>query len=430
MSDHDDDLTSALQDYYRAVAQQPAPDVTERVMMSTDRRAVRIRRWTAIGGGVLAAAAVGAVVAVAFVNHKQGSPVGPAHSATPAPTATVAPSSPSSPSPSVAVTMPNSPPFVGGPAVQGFVPTDVTAISADQWWVLGFNGPTCTSASCTRIVHTTDGGSHFTSTPVPPVAPAQNGQQALRLRFADTADGWLVDANGQVWATHDGAEHWTSIGNNTRFTDLEASGGSVYAIGCPGTNCWIERSPTTHDSWMVLPASEGGSRRFGHLNVNGTHVWVTFESPAGEPGLVLESTDSGQSFGKYVICGSALGFPDLYADDISTLWTTCATGTQAAAYRSTDGGQSFTQLTGSLSLPNFATIAGVSQTTAVIAGQGLIRTTDGGHTFATVQSSQSQWTVVGFTTPQDGFAFDIGSAQSQLWRTDDAGAHWRQVTFP
>ncbi len=426
MPEHDDELSAALRDYYAAIAQEPAPDVTGRVMMSADRRNARVRRWSAIGGGALAAAAIGAVVAVAFVTHKQPSAVGPAHPSTPGPTVTAAPSSPSA-----SPTLPQSPPFRVGDPVQGFVPTDVTAISSYEWWVLGYNGPSCSSASCTRIVHTTDGGFHFTSIPVPPVAPARNGEQALRLRFADASDGWVVDASGSVWATHDGGKNWTAVGNSTRVTDLEASGGAVFAIGCPGATCWIERSPTTHDSWMVLPATAKGTSRLGHLNVNGTHVWVTIESQAGEPGRVVISTDGGQTFGKYVICGSALGFPDLYADDSSTLWATCATGTQAAAYRSTDGGQSFTQLTASLSLPNFATIAGVSQTTAVIAGQGLIRTTDGGHTFATVENRPSQWTVVGFTTPQSGFAFDItSSGHSQLWRTDDSGAHWRQVAFP
>jgi photosystem II stability/assembly factor-like uncharacterized protein len=422
MPERDDELSAALRDYYQRTAQQPAPDVMGRVMMATDRRTVRIRRWTAIGSGALAAAIVGAVVAVAFVNHDQGHQGAPGAPVTPASTATS--------SPSVTPSMPNSPPAPVGLPVRGFVPTDVTAISASEWWVLGFDGPACSSASCMRIVHTTDGGFHFASIPAPPVAPAQNGQQALRLRFADAADGWVVDASGQVWATHDGGREWTRVGNANAITDLEASSGSVFAIGCNGTQCWIQRSPTGQDSWVVLPAA-AGTGRWGHLNVNGMHVWATVESPAGGPGLVIASTDSGQSFIKYVICASALGFPDLYAEDENTLWAICATGTQAAAYRSTDGGQSFTALRAPLSQPNFATIAGVSPDIAVIGGQTLVRTTDGGRTFATVESHQSQWTVVGFTTPQNGFAIDLGGGgQSRLWRTDDSGAHWRQVTFP
>ena len=39
MPDRDDDLTRELRDYYQRMAQQPAPDVTGRVMMSADNRA-------------------------------------------------------------------------------------------------------------------------------------------------------------------------------------------------------------------------------------------------------------------------------------------------------------------------------------------------------------------------------------------------------
>jgi photosystem II stability/assembly factor-like uncharacterized protein len=424
MPEHDDDLSAALQEYYAAMARQPAPDVTGRVMMSADRRNARIRRWGAIGGGVLAAAAVGGVVAIALVNHNQSAPIAPAHSSTSGPTATAAP-----PSPSATPSSPTaSPPAVGQP-VHGFVPTDVTASSAADWWVIGYNGPSCSSASCTRILHTTDAGHTFTSIPVPPVAPAQNGQQALRLRFANASDGWVVTAGGDVWATYNGGAEWTDDGVSHQVTDLESSGNSVYAIACLGS-CWIQKSPIGHDSWMVLPASEGTSQ-LGHLNVHGTDVWATINSPGGGTGALVVSTDGGQSFGKYVVCTSALGYPDLYAVDSATLWATCATGTEAAAYRSVDGGHSFSQLTAAMPLPNFATIAGVSQTTAVIAGQTLARTTDGGQSFATVEGNQSQWAIVGFTTQQNGFAFNIGGAgRSELQRTDDAGAHWHQVTFP
>jgi photosystem II stability/assembly factor-like uncharacterized protein len=82
-------------------------------------------------------------------------------------------------------------------------------------------------------------------------------------------------------------------------------------------------------------------------------------------------------------------------------------------------------------LANFASIAGVSSTTAVIGAQELLRTTDGGQNFATVENNQSQWTIVGFTTSVNGFAFAVNSAgHSQLWRSNDAGAHWYMVQFP
>jgi photosystem II stability/assembly factor-like uncharacterized protein len=130
-------------------------------------------------------------------------------------------------------------------------------------------------------------------------------------------------------------------------------------------------------------------------------------------------------------CPSALGYANEYAVDANTLWATCATGTEASAFRSVDGGQQFTPLTAQLSLPNFASIAGVSSTTAVIGGGTLQRTTNGGQTFTTVESSPAQWTMVGFTTQVNGFALALPSfGQGELWRTNDAGATWYRVQFP
>ncbi len=428
MTDRDDELTTALREYYQHMAQQPSPDVSRRVAAAAERRARRVRRWGAIGGGVLAAAAVGAVVAVALVNHNQPTSAAPGHHSTPSPAASAS----ATPAPTPVVTPPTPGVTVAGPPVQGFVPTDVTAISASQWWVLGYNGPTCTTASCTRILHTTDGGHTFTSTPVPPVAPASNSQQPDRLRFASALDGWVVSGTGVVWETHDGGAQWASDAAAGPVVDLAASGTTVYAIQCvPNQTCIVEHSPVAGpDSWSVFSAS-GGYGPLNHLNVQGTHIWAAIQSPGGARGPVLASGDSGRTFAQHTVCPSALGFANLYAASGSVLWATCATGTQASAFRSLDGGQTFTQLSAPMSLPNFASIAGPSSTIAVIAGQGLERTTNGGQSFASVENSQTQWTIVGFTTPVNGFAFEQQSAVVHLlWRTDDGGAHWSQVQFP
>jgi photosystem II stability/assembly factor-like uncharacterized protein len=425
MPDQNDRLSEELQDYYRQMTHQPAPDVLGRVMLATDRRAARMRTWGAIGGGVLAAAAVAGVILLALANHNTPTGVAPGHSSTSAPT--VGPTS--TPTAAPPTSTPATQPVPVGPAAHGFVPTDVTAISAGQWWVLGYNGPACSSVSCTRILHTIDGGQTFTSIPVPPVAPAQASQQAVRLRFADPANGWVVSAAEVLWATHDGGAHWAQDSRAGSVTDLEASSGAVYAVACVGSNCTVERSTTGADSWSTLSASAGHGQ-LSRLNVTGVHVWVAIESPAGGLGWLLSSADGGQHFSMQTACPSALGFANVYAVNSSVLWATCATGTQAAAYRSVDGGQQFTQVAAP-SIANFASIAGVSSTTAVIGAQALLRTTDGGQTFATVKNNQTQWRMVGFTTSVNGFAFDLaGAGQSELWRTDDAGSHWHMVQFP
>lgn len=424
MTDEDDRLDAQLREYYAQLASQPAPDVTRQVMAATDARATLVRRLTAVGGGVAVAAAATAVVVLALVNHAAPARGTPATSLTPAP----------SPTQSVAATPTPAPVFPVGPPVQGFIPSDVTAISAGQWWVLGYDGASCSSASCTRILHTTDGGQSFASIPVPPIAPAQGGRQAVRLRFADPGNGWVVSSTGSVWATHDGGSTWVQDGAAGSVTDLEASGGAVYAVRCAGSpvpaeTCTLERSASNQDNWTLLPSSSGHGS-LGGLNVNGAHVWVAIYSSAGGPGTALASTDGGQHFGIQTVCPSALGFANIYAVDASVLWATCATGTQATTVRSVDGGQHFAGV-GHPGIANFATIAGVSSTTAVIGAQALVRTVDGGQTYATVEDNQTQWSVVGFTTSNNGFAFDLQtSGQRALWRTNDAGAHWYKVQFP
>jgi photosystem II stability/assembly factor-like uncharacterized protein len=421
MPEQDERLSAALHEYYGQLAQQPAPDVSASVMMNTDLRTRRIRRWSAVGGGLLAAAAVAAVIVIALANHKPAASIGPAHSPTSLPTSTAVPTPATTPLPAVAA----------GPPVRGFVPRDVTAVSANQWWVLGYNGPTCASSACQRILHTTDGGKTFASVPVPPIAPQEGDQSAVRLRFADPDNGWDVSAAGVVWATHDGGAHWNQDSAAGSVTDLEASGGFVYAIACANSNCVVERSLTGQDSWSTLPATAGyGLLR--SLAVNGAHLWVAPGSPGGGPGLLLASTDGGHTFSTHTACPSALAFGSVYVVDSNVLWVTCATGMNASAYRSVDGGQHFMRLGGSLLLPNFASIAGVSSTTAVIGGVSLQRTEDGGQTFTTVEANQTQWTIVGFTTSVNGFAFESLQLHGQLalWRTNDAGAHWYQVQFP
>jgi photosystem II stability/assembly factor-like uncharacterized protein len=423
MTENDERLDAQLREYYAQLARQPAPDLTGRVMASADTRAARVRRLSAVGGALAVAAAAAALVVVALANHGASPRSTPANSSTPQPNTTATP----------AVT-PQAPVVPVGPPVQGFIPSDVTAVSAGQWWVLGYDGASCASASCTRIVHTTDGGQSFASTPVPPMAPAQNGQQAVRLRFADPSNGWVVSATGSVWATHDGGARWTQDGAAGSVTDLEASGGAVYAVRCVGSpvptqSCTLERSPSDQDSWSLLPASSGHGS-LGRLNVNGAHVWVAIYSAAGGPGFVLASTDSGQHFGTQTACPSALGFANIYAVDTSVLWATCATGNQATTLRSVDGGQHFVGVSHP-GIANFASIGGVSSTTAVIGAQALFRTADGGKTYVTVEDSQTQWSVVGFTTSVNGFVFDLeASGQLALWRTNDAGAHWYKVQFP
>ena len=416
MTDHDDRLDRDLRDYYARLRQQASPDLRDRVMLATERRPVFAHRFAAVGTGLVAAAAVAAIVVLVLVTHlaRTSAPVGPAHTPPPAPSATASLS---------ATPTPTAQP-VAGPPVHGFVPGDVTALSASEWWVLGEDGAACTAASCTRILHTTDGGATFTSVPVPPIAFAGSGQHD-RLRFADAADGWAVDAAGVLWATHDADQHWARPAGVSTVADVEASSGSVYALSCGSGGCSIYRSPVSSDAWNVLPASTRPALR--SLLVNGSTVWAV-DGTASATSLIV-STDGGATFVTRSVCPGTLGISNVYAASATVLWATCATGTQAGVYLSTNGGQSFVQQGGGVQ--NSATIAGPSAAIAV-AGSGveLQRSTDGGRTFVTEITASGAWDVIGFTTSTSGFALEQPASGDVLWHTSDAGAHWNAVRFP
>lgn len=70
-------------------------------------------------------------------------------------------------------------------------------------------------------------------------------------------------------------------------------------------------------------------------------------------------------------------------------------------------------------------------------GGPLIRTIDGGATWTVVQrppDGSGTWALIGFTTPQVGYALwqhqkaSYPASTGQLWRTANAGATWSPVT--
>jgi hypothetical protein len=363
-------------------------------------------RALALVGVVVALAAVLTVAAVLHLHtlpKPAGSSSGPAGQ-------TVGPGSP-----------------IASPLVVGFVPRDVTAVSADQWWVLGYDGAPCSGSGCIRILQTVNDGQTFT--PITTPAPGLTG-----LRFLNAEDGWAY-GGGTVWSTHDGGAQWSSSTLPGVVQELETSGNYVYAIvyDANSLDAWtLERSPATGDDWqqLSLPAGEQPE----NLNVHGDDVWITLSSGTGD-NQVLTSTDDGEHFSSSLICFGAAGVVSFDAVSPDVLWATCAFGTSEDVWRSLDGGRTFTAVqSGAYLGPSWGTIAGPSASTAVLAGTSLQLTVDAGQGFHAVVNNGDSWSIVGFTTDSDGFAFSYLSTAlgtpNGLWRTVDAGAQWYEVAFP
>jgi hypothetical protein len=350
----------------------------------------------------------------------------------------------------------------GGPVPSGFDPLSFTAISSDQYWLLGV--APCTNPVCTSILRTTDGGTHFVGLPAP-VAPitAPGGSSTASgvntLRFADLLDGYAfaTGPGGEFWDTHDGGEHWAqqTFLAGRQLLAFGSGGGYAFALvgACQQGNCSgvvLERSPVGSDQWeaITVPGVSGGVDQLATMTVHGTDLWFSLTASLSQAHQVLVAgSGSGSSFATYASpCFSGLG-GTLQASSSDVIWAVCPTGMEAQAFRSTDGGAQWSTLNLG-SLENSALLAPASDTSAVIEpnAQGqFLRTADGGTSWQSVYPSGSGdfwWSWAGFTdsstgsalrtegNPPAGWPFPNGPSPEQLWRSSDGGTTWSgPVTF-
>ncbi len=373
---------------------------------------------------------------------------GGSKSATSLPSA--APTTPSA----AATTAPTAPqPPTGGPVPRGFNPVSFTAISADQFWLLG-DAP-CSTAVCTSIVRTSDGGKHFVGIPAPRV-PLTNSNDETgsidTLRFASPLVGYAFNSqsfrsagtpSGPIWETTDGGAHWQRLAVQGVLA-FATGGGYLYLVAgsCRSGVCHdpaLRRAALGTTDWSSTPLPVGGVDAIVLLAVHGTSVWLSVSPTSGvHPNQVLlTSTDGGASFttGKSP-CTNGLG-GDLEAASTSVLWAVCPTGMLAGALRSTDGGATWATLNFGRELSNGARIAPADASTAVISTGDqtqLLRTTDRGGTFTQVYRPRAGWwNFIGFTDAQTGSGIRIVAGQARsslgtpladLMRSSDGGASW------
>jgi hypothetical protein len=332
----------------------------------------------------------------------------------------------------------------GGPVPARFNSESFTAISDDDYWLLG--RIPCRARKCFAILRTTDGGRSFARIP----APAQPTEGSVpTLRFADGLDGFALvpGVGGVLYATHDGGATWNKLALRTVLA-FATGGGSAYAVTaqCSLQRCagYRLRSPVSANAWSAtaMPFAPDGS--VVDLATHASSVWL-LGTAAGSKRVrsdtLARSTDGGRTF----VTGPGPCYPGLGGELAPTstrvLWAVCPTGMMAAASRSTDGGITFTHLR-TPPLVNSAALAPASEDTAVLAGNGagsrLLRTSDGGATWRAPSTPERATFVpwIGFTDARVGAAlvqtrYDSSTKNEiqVLWRTNDGGAHWSEVRF-
>jgi hypothetical protein len=195
---------------------------------------------------------------------------------------------------------------------RGFNPVSFTAISGDQFWLLG-DAP-CSTAVCTSIVRTSDGGKHFDGIPAPRV-PLTNSNDASgsidTLRFVNPLVGYAFNSQSfrsaatpsdPIWDTTDGGAHWQRLA----VQDVRAfatGGGYLYLVtgSCRSGVCHdtaLRRAPVGTADWSSNPLPVGGVEAIVILAVHDTSVWLSVSPTSGShPNqTLLTSTNRGASF--------------------------------------------------------------------------------------------------------------------------------------
>lgn len=353
-------------------------------------------------------------------------------------TATAATTSTTSTTPSTrtATTGPN-----GGVIPADFQPASFTSVSLDEWWLLGTARCLSGSGTCDAIIRTTDGGSSFVGIPSPPVSATD----VTQLRFANALDGYAFDP--ELWATTNGGTSWTKIATTGEVTELEAADGEAYVLTCATSSASCQS--------VELLSSQVGTRDWQKVStptpveyhaqfaLSGEDLYLL---AGGENDVLLYSADKGASFATRASpCHPSLDCSVTpAADGTPTLWSAAATGTEAGAWVSDNGGQTWHTASPLMAgFPNSLGLAAASSSVALAwPGQqtsgelpaAMDRTANGGKSYSTVLSSA--WIVLwaGFSDPARAYAIvaamDTGArGPTRLAESINGGVTWHQVVI-
>jgi len=345
---------------------------------------------------------------------------------------------------------PDATPATASPA-GSFRPSSATFVSERLGWALG--RVRCGKMDCPAVLRTRDGGRTWQRAPAPRVnAAAGAAGGASGIRFATPRDGWAF--GGGLWSTHDGGRHWRSLGPSTGLiADLAAGGGRVYAIeescNTAGGMCQLGRvleSPVSRDAFRPvrgLPRlGNPGGYLAAALALHGAAAYVVTLTTAG--GVRLYGTTGGAWSRLTPPCTNgipnAIALPLVATYSTTGLMAVCpgepSAGSQLKeAYRSTDGGRTWTRLADPPATPGYAaSLAAVDARTAFLAtARGTIDATrDGGRTWrelAVPADGADGWGYVGFTTSRQGFALPAFDTPGIVAFTRDGGRSWSLQRF-
>jgi hypothetical protein len=443
----------------------PPPGAFEQVRRRARRRKLRQAAWSAAGAALIVAAAV-TVPRLVIPQLGHGRPLAGKLSASNHGTQPAQPTTPASgtilPSPLVtrssrALTKPPAPP--------NFQPTSVTFDSPGTGWVIGQAGTPghCGPPNpdiCTSIARTDNAGKTWYGVRAPVAGPATAGQGVGQIRFLNGRDGWAFGP--QLWATHDGGQHWTRIKTGgLRVTALETVDGRVFAVwadcikrGAPSVfgGCqvfYLYSSPAGSNDWAQVPPEKtgwgGNKNASAPLVLAGSNVYLLapdgqlLAGPVTGTGMHIVTShapcDPGTEQPDGHTAGALLAAVGSSGTGLAMLCPGPAGGSvqQKMFFYSADGGATW-QREGTAPAAGVATsLAGTPSGAVVLATtQGIDAAADPGAPWqsAVGTSVPGGFTYVGMTTSQQGVAVPADTGLHAVWFSYDGGPRWQKSAIP
>ncbi len=463
MDDRRDDLDRWLQ--ARIDPLPPPPGTFEMI-----KRRARRRRYRQVAVSAAAAAAVAAAVLVVphvtsvlrvspnptSENAAAGSSSHPANGGR----GTVNASGTPAPSTASSTTAPSAP-FRPAPVPADFAATSATFVSLKTGWVIGQGGvpgQKCATVYCTSMARTDDAGQSWYGVQAPVTGAPDGASGVSQIRFLDTTNGWAFGP--QLWATHDGGQHWTQVPTGgQRVTSLETVGNRAFAIfaTCSGTGSafaaqctsfTLYSTPASADAWTPVPAVTGlgnsGQAASASLALTATRGYLL-----APDGTLYAGPVSGTGSWQQVASGAAgaascstgpaqsSGQPSgvlLAAASVSSLALACsaaaAPGGGAQVFTSGDGGATW-QASGSVTGVTVTSLAAQPGGGIVLATtDGLDVSANGGASWQLVEAGTTGpaggFSYVGMTNPHQGIAVPADATEHAIWFTFSAGRAWQR----
>lgn len=284
------------------------------------------------------------------------------------------------------------------------------------------------------VLHTTNRGLHWSQ--VGTLPPAANVSE---IRYGDALDGWAFGPS--LYATHDGGATWGPVPLPGQVIDVEASGGTAWALDqpCPQTSAScampqvLERSPVATNAWQAVPGPALPAGAGGTVAPHGSALYLLTGT------LVFGSSAGGPLAGLPNPCPSGTLAGDLAVSSATDVAVLCVGDAGAGSstkqvFVSSDSGHTYHALPDAPRGGQTVGFAAASPTTIALAAASgeswIYRTAGADTTWSTPLSfpdGGAGWADLGFTDATHGVVVSAPQQGGRIYLTSDAGATWTEV---